>query len=250
MAHITIKSPDITLDEPTLIDGLPGKGLIGKLITDYLVSTLEMEYYAGVYCESIPPVAAYRSTDPRVRPPLQIYADETRNLLVLVSDIPIPASNAPDFAGCITDWLNEEGVTPIYISGFSETIEQNETDHPERLYGLTTGRGEAHLEKAEIASPHHAGIVTGPTGTLLNQASDDGLDSVGLLVKSTDTLPDYEAARIVIDQGIEPITGIEIDTEPFVEQSIDISPVAESALQQLGESSDGSTRAQPTATFH
>lgn len=249
MAHIAVKSPNIVLDEPMLVDGLPGKGLIGKLITDYLISTFEMDYYAGVYCEGIPAVAAYRPSGSRVRPPIQIYADGERDLLVLVSDIPVPASNAPEFAGCITDWLNKETVTPVYISGFSQPTEENATEQEERLYGLTTGAGETLIENTEITAPQHAGIVTGPTGALLNQASDDDLDSVGLLVESTDTLPDYEAAQIVINHGIEPITGVEIDTEPFAEQSIEISSVTESALKQLGESADGSTRAQPTAMF-
>lgn len=247
MAHIAVKAPETELDEPMLVDGLPGKGLIGKLITDYLVSNLEMEYYAGVYCEGVPAVAAYRPNGSQVRPPIQIYADEQRDLLVLISDIPVPASNAPEFAGCITDWLHKEAVTPIYISGFSESAEESEQS--ERLYGLTTGSGETLLETTGITTPQHAGIVTGPTGALLNRASDDGLDSVGLLVESTDTLPDYEAAQIVIDHGIKPITELEIDTEPFAEQSIEISSVAESALKQLGESADGSTRAQPTAMF-
>lgn len=249
MAHVSVESPDLVLDEPVLIDGLPGKGLIGKLITDYLVSS-GMEYYAGVYCEGVPPVAAYRPAGSRVRPPIQVYADEARDLLVLVSDIPVPTANAPDFAGCVTDWLQRETVLPIYISGLPETIGEDAPENSEGLYGLATGGGDARLERAGVASPQHAGIVTGPTGALLNRAADDDIDSVGFLVKSTGVLPDYEAARIVIEYGIEPITGLEIDTEPFVDESIDMSPVAESAVQQLDESSDGSTRAQPTATFH
>lgn len=264
MAHIQLKAPDLELDEPTMLDGLPGEGLIGKLVADYVVDQFDMVYYAGVYCEGIPRVAAYRMDDSEVRPPLQIHADADNDLLVLASDVPISPSQSPEFNVCITDWLDEVGAVPIYLSGLPAGVEGEaagpgtETDSgggadsrgPRELSGLATGDGDALLAKADLPPPRHDGIVTGPTGALLNRACDVGLDSVGLLVESHDELPDYEAARTVIERGIEPIVGIDVDTGPFVDRSIEMSPVAESVLQQLEGSPDGSSRAQPTATFH
>lgn len=252
MAHVNVVTPDLEFEDPILIDGLPGKGLVGKLIADYLVTELEMEYYAGVHCESLPAVAAYRPTDSQVRPPIQLYADAERDLMTLVSDVPISTANAPDFADCISNWLHENAVTPIFNSGLPERVtdggDDDGGDAPNRLYGLSTGDGDRLLAEADITAPHHAGIVTGPTGALLNRAADEGLDSVGLLVEITDDLPDYASAATVIDRGVNPITGMDIDTAPFEDQSIEMSSVAESALQTLGDSSDGS--AKPTPTFY
>lgn len=250
MAHVDVKTPDVELDEPTLLDGLPGEGLVGKLIADHLVDAFDMQYYAGVYCEGIPRVAAYRMDDSTVRPPLQIYADDRNDLLTLVSDVPISPSRSPEFTVCITDWLEQHDATPVYLSGLPTGVEAGDDHATRELSGLATGDGERLLEKADLAPPRHDGIVTGPTGALLNRACEVGLASVGLLVESSGELPDYDAAVTVVERGIEPIVGVDVDTRPFVDRSIEMSPVAESALRQLEESADGSSRAQPTATFH
>ncbi|NEU55886.1 proteasome assembly chaperone family protein [Halorussus sp. MSC15.2] len=249
MAHVTVEKPGLSLDAPTLVDGLPGEGLIGKLVTDRLVSEFEMEYYAGAYCEGVPPVAAYRAGDSEVRPGIQLYADVDRDLLVLVSDIPVSTSSAPAFAGCLTDWLRDNDVTPIYISGLSNAGTDDE-DGSRALYGLSIGDGDRLLDEADVAEPEHAGMVTGPTGALLNRTSDEDMDGVGLLVETDGSLPDYDAAQVVLERGIEPIVGIDVDTEAFSADAHELSAVAQSALQQLGGDGDGNSRAQPTPTFY
>lgn len=233
-----------------LVDGLPGRGLVGKLVADHLVGEFEMEYYAGIHCDGVPPMAAYRTNDSTVRPPIQLYADADRDLLALTSDVPVSPSSAPKFADCITDWLAERSVTPIYLAGLGGAVDPDDGARSRELYGLSTGDGDALLDEAGVVPPRHAGIVTGPTGALLGRAGEVGLDGVGLLVESDGEFPDLDAARVVVDRGIEPITGVEIDTEPFVERATELSAVAETALGQLHESDDGSSRAQPTPTFH
>lgn len=246
MAHVDVVAPDLALEEPTLVEGLPGMGLIGKLVADHLREEFEMTYYAGVHCEGVPPVAAYRTDDPTVRPPVQVYAADDRDLLVLVSDIPVSPSDAPEFADCITDFLGAQDVTPVFTSGFDESVEAGQGGQGRALHGVATGDGEDLLAMAGIEPPHHAGIVTGSTGALLERAGEVGLDGVGLLVESTDELPDVEAALAVIEDGIEPITGLAVDTRPFVDGSIEMSPIAESVLENM----QAGNRAEPTPTFH
>lgn len=202
MAHVTTENPDLSLDEPMLVDGLPGEGLIGKLIADPL-SEFDMEYYAGVYCEGVPPVAAYRPGDSEARPGIQLYADADHDLLVLVSDISVPTSGAPAFAGCLTDWLRNDDVTPVYVSGLSVEGMSDEERSP-TVYGISTGDGDQLLSDGNVEPSEDAGMVTGPTGALINQASDEDVDGVGLLVETDGSLPDFDAAQDLLDRGIEP----------------------------------------------
>lgn len=245
MAYFEMTAPELDLDDPVLVEGLPGMGLIGKLVTDHLLDEFGMTYYAGIYCEGVPSVAAYRMDDSTVRPPIQVYADADRDLLILVSDIPVSPSGGKELADCVTDFLVEHDVTAIYTSGFDEGIEDAEDDESRDLYGIATGDGDELLERADIGPPHHAGIVTGATGSLLNRSGEVGLDSVGLLIKSSNDLPDIRAARTVIEQGIEPITGVDVDTGPFADGSIEMSAIAESVLETM----QASSRVEPTPTF-
>ena len=100
-----------------LVEGLPGAGLVGKIAADHLVAELDTTYYAALYCDGLSPVATYRGEDSTLRPPVRLYAAESEGLLVLQSDVPVSPSSAPEFATCLTDWLTEEGILPIYLSG-------------------------------------------------------------------------------------------------------------------------------------
>lgn len=250
MAHVDVQKPDLAFDDPMLVDGLPGKGLIGKLVVDHLIEEFEMDYYAGVHCEGVAPMAAYRANESAVRPPVQLYADAENDLLVLSSDIPISPSSAPAFADCIVDWLRGQKVAPIFLAGLDGMTDLDENARSRDLYGISTGDGDALLDAAGIDPPQQPGVVTGPTGALLERASEVGIDGVGLLVESGGEFPDIDAAEIVIDDGIEPLVGVEIDTTPFVNRTIEMSPIAESVLGQMRESGEASSGAQPTPTFH
>lgn len=250
MAHVTVESGAPSIAEPILLDGLPGRGLIGKLVVDHVLDEFDMEYYAGVYCDGIPPVAAYRANDSAVRPPVQVFVDPGRDLLALVGDVPVSPSEAPGFADCLVDWFAEQSATPIFISGLPRTQEVEAGTRSRELYGLATGDGDALLDEAGIVPPRYAGHVTGPTGALLHRAAETDLDSVGLLAESNSEIPDFEAARLVIEHGIVPITGLDLDVEPFVDQSVGMSPAIETFVERVREAGDGATRAEPTATFH
>lgn len=288
MAHIKVHTPEINLDAPILVEGLPGEGLVGKLVADHLIERLGMAYYAGVYCEGVPPVAAYRSNDSTVRPPVQIYADADRDLLVLVSDVPVSPAQAPAFASCVTEWLLQANATPLYLSGLPASVadaahdgadtsgdragaslpqtagssasgdgsgtetEQRDASPPPRereLYGLSTGDGDAILDDAGIVPPLHAGFVSGPTGALLSCASERELDAAGLVVELGTGVPDVDGARVVLDRGVEPVVGIDGDADPLGGDR-DVPDDVEQFAQQLHEADDESTRAHSSPMFH
>ena len=245
MAHIAVER-DVELDSPTLIEGLPGVGLVGKIVADHLVRTFEMEYYAGVHCEGVPQAAVYQGESSALRPPVRLHADTERNLLVLQSDVPISPSSATGFATCITGWLDENDVMPLYLSGLPK---DDPEDVPE-LYGVYTGDAEHVLDEAGIVPPVEGGLVSGPTGALLYHAGLSGLDSVGLIAETNPQFPDPEAARTMIRNGIEPITGIDIDTDALVEQAEQIQNAREQLAQRMQQAEDNeSTQAEPLRMF-
>lgn len=252
MAHVTVETPAVDLDEPMLLDGLPGMGLVGKLVADHVVAEFDMTYYGGVHCEGVPPVAAYRPEESSVRPALQLYADPERDVVALVSDVPVSPEDAPEFAACITEWLDANDITPVYLSGVngSATTAEDRDGRPAELYGLSTGDGDALLDEAGIVPPRYAGIVTGPTGALLERAAEVELTGVGFLVESDDEFPDLDAARRVLDNGVSPLLNVDVDTDAFDDRSVEMTPITEAYLDQLRESTDGTTRAQPTPMFH
>jgi len=244
MAHVTVHRNDIDLTAPTLVEGLPGIGLVGKIAADHLVETLGMTHYASCHCDGLAEVAVFEEGTREYRPPVRLYADESRDLLVLQSDVPVSPSAADEFAGCLTGWLADHDVTPLYLSGLPA-----EKDGVPALYGIASGDGDAVLDEHDIAAPAEGGVVSGPTGALLYQAGREGLGAVGLVVESSRNFPDPEAARVLLVDGIEPIAGLDVDTDRLVEQAEEISEAREELARRMETAQDESTKAQPMGMY-
>ena len=243
MAHVD-ELVDVSLSEPVLVEGLPGLGLVGKIAADHLVEEFDMAYVAGIHCGGIPNIAVYHGGSPEVLPPVRIYADEERDLLVLQSDVPVSPSAAGEFAGCVTGWLQQYDVLPIYISGIAE-----EKDTPPSVYGIATGAAASRLESAGVQSPTEGGLVSGPTGALVHTAAEEGLDAVGLIAQSERQFPDPEAARAVIEYGVEPLADIDANTDALTEHAEEIRKVREKMAKRVQQADDASSEAQPIRGF-
>ncbi|WP_276300411.1 proteasome assembly chaperone family protein [Halorussus lipolyticus] len=247
MASVTVVDEDVALDQPTLVEGLPGIGLVGKIATDHLVETFDMTYYASIDCEGLPRISVYEEDSRELRPPVRLYADEERDLVALQSDVPVSASAASEFASCISNWLEAHDATAIYMSGLPD---KKEADEIPSLYGVATGDVAGRLDDEDIDSPRDRGAISGPTGALLSEAGARGLDALGLIVESDPQFPDPEAARILIKHGIGPLTGVEVDSSDLVERAEEISEQKEQLAQRMQEAeSDESSQAQPLRMF-
>jgi uncharacterized protein len=243
MAHVkTVREFD--LDSPWLVEGLPGAGLVGKIASDHLVEQFDMAYVAGIHCDGLPDVAVYRAEESTLRPPVRIYADEKRDLLVLQSDIPVSPSSAGDFAGCVTNFLAEHDATPIYVSG----LDEERTGTPE-VYGVGVGRGTDLVSEAGIVPPRQGGLVSGPTGALLATAEEREIDAVGLVAQTNAKFPDPEAARAVLRGGVTPLTNLEVETDSLLEHAEEIRKAREQLAQRLQDAGDESSQAQPIRGF-
>jgi uncharacterized protein len=243
MAQVEVHTP-FEMDEPTLVEGLPGAGLVGKIATDHLVETLDMEWVAACHCDGLPKVAVYRAGSATTMPPVRVYADEAHDLLALQADVPVSPTQAADFTDCVTAWLESEGVFPVYLSGLPE-----EKDGVPGVYGIATGDGGARLEAAGIDPPAESGFVSGPTGALVHTANARGLDGAGLVVETEARFPDPEAARALLVDGVEPLVGIDVDTDALVEHAEEIRKARERLARQVQEGGDDSTEATAIRGF-
>jgi uncharacterized protein len=244
MAHVDVVT-SVELDSPTMVEGLPGVGLVGKIAADHLVETFGMTHYANVHCSGIPPVAVYQEGDNELLPPVRLYADADRNLLVLQSDVPVSPAAAREFADCLGDWFDSGAIFPLYLSG----IGREKSDAPPAMYGVGVGDGRTRLADVDIPVPSETGLISGPTGALLNDAVEDGQHAVGLVVESDPRFPDPEAARVLITKGIEPLAGIEVSTEDLVDRAEEIRDAKERLAKRMQEASDESTQARPLGMY-
>ncbi|WP_232687524.1 proteasome assembly chaperone family protein [Halobacterium zhouii] len=247
MANVRVTT-DLDLDSPTLVEGLPGVGLVGKIATDHLVETFDMQRVAAIDCDGIPQVAIYDADERGVLPPVRIYADEERDLLALQSDVPVSRTASADFADSLTEWLRDNTATPLYLSGLPRE-DDNPANVPD-VFGIATGDAARTLDDHGIDSPPERGVVGGPTGALVNRAEAESLDALGLVVESDPQFPDPAAAKQLVDNAIAPITGVDIPTDDLVEHAEEIRDQKEQFAQRMQNADeDESTQATPMRMF-
>ena len=244
MTNISVREA-VDVTEPSLIEGFPGVGLVGKIAADHLVEEFDMTHHANVHCDSLPKVAVYRDGDAELQPPVRIYADGDRDLLVLQSDVPVGPEAASELATCLAGWYDDRSVRPIYLSGIPEWKDES----PPALYGVGVGAGVDAVSDAGIDAPSEAGLVSGPTGVLLGDAVESGRTAVGLVVESDPRFPDPEAARVLIKGGIEPLAGVDVPIDHLVERAEQIRDAKERLAKRMQDAGDESTQARPIGMY-
>jgi uncharacterized protein len=246
MTRISVLRDDVSLDEPTLVEGLPGVGLVGKLAADHLVETFDMVHYANVHCEGLPPVATYATGDRELATPVRLYADADRNLLALQSDVPVSPGAALEFAECLSAWNAAAEVTAIYLSGIGRERGENATP---ALYGVGTGDGSERLAAVGIDPPTESGLISGPTGALLNHALHSDATALGLVVEATPQFPDPEAAAHLLDAGIGPLLDAEIPVDELVDHAEEIRAAKRRLAEQMQGAEETSSQARPLGMY-
>lgn len=244
MAHIRVVDDGVTLSDPTLIEGFPGAGLVGKIVADHMVEAMELTHYANVHCDSIQQVAVYDEGTPELASPVRLYADEAGETLVLQSDIPIQPDAAEEFAHCFSPWL-EDNALPVFIAG----LPRKDRSSPPELFGVGSAEGVDAIEHAGLARPPERGVVSGPSGALLGHAVENGLDAVGLIVETDPRFPDPLGAKVLLEQGIEPIIGEDVSVEQLDAQADNIQEAKERLAKQMQEGGEASTEAVPIRMF-
>ena len=245
MARMSVVDDTIELDRPTLVEGFPGVGLVGKIAADHLVERHDMRHYANVHCDGLPPVAVYRESEPGLTTPVRLYAAPESGLAVLQSDVPVNPAAIAEFADCLAAWFDEVDALPVYLSGLG----REKDDAPPALYGVTTGDGGSRLADASAEDPPESGLVSGPTGALLADALERGRDAVGLVVESDPNFPDPEAARVLIVDGIDPIAGTTTPTDGLVDQATEIREAKRQFAERMQQATEESTQAEPLKMY-
>lgn len=229
---VEIRGVDDAVDPTgaTLVEGMPGVGLVGKLATDHLIDALEMEEFATVRGEGIPPVTVFDGADRDVNSPIRLYADPDGEVLALRSDVPVHVMDAPLFAERLSGWLGEHEVLPVYLGGLPA---ERDADDVPVVEGVGVGSGQAVLDDHGVPAPDSGGMISGPCGALLSEAADADLDAVGLMVDTDPRFPDPQGAHALVTNGINPVVGIDVDTDRLVEEAEEIMEQRKELAQQM-----------------
>ena len=217
--EIKITSKPLSGENPLVLMGFPGSGLVGSIALQYLVEQMEFEQIGNITSKYFPPVAMMAKGVINV--PVRIY--EKAETVAIVADIPIHPMICYEVANGIIDWLARYPVKEVI------TIAGIVTNEPEkRVFGVATR--EEMLERIRdetVILP--MGSISGIAGSILTECKIRNIPGYGFLGETVNTPdPRSSAATLTV---LNTLYGLDVDVEPLLEQAAEI----EATMHKLAE---------------
>jgi uncharacterized protein (TIGR00162 family) len=196
----TISEPD--LDEPVLIEGLPGVGHVGKLAAEHLVEECESEPMSRLYSEYFPPQVTVADGCAELAC-LEFHAvtpEDGPDLLVLTGD-----HQAQDTVGHyrlaerLLDVADSAGVSRAFALGGVPT---GELDDDHGVIGAATADEfitELEDVGVEFREDEPAGGIVGVSGLLLGLGARRDLQAACLMSETSGYLVDPKSAQAILE---------------------------------------------------
>ncbi len=239
MDEFDIERPaDPDLEDPILIEGLPGVGHVGKLAAEHLLEEFDAELVRRIYSEHFPPQVTVEGGRTQLAC-AEVYAirDAGRDLLVLTGDH--QAGDGPGhyrLTDVFLDVAAAFGVDRLYALGGVPTGEL--VDEPDVIGAATTDRLVEELETdgVEFRDDEPAGGIVGVSGLLLGLGERRGYDAACLMGETSGYLVDPKSARVVLEV-LESAIGIEIGYDSLSERAEEMEEV----IKRIRQMEQGST---------
>jgi uncharacterized protein len=237
----------VSADSPTLIEGLPGHGLVAAITVDQITNQLGLQRYGTISSEAFPPVTTFENG--LVQDLVRVYAGPDPAVMTLESAITIPQQSFTPLSRCVLEDLADEFSRGIFIAGAPAESEERIGE----VTGIaTTETVRGDLVDAGIPVADGSGLVGGVTGSLVRECYRAGVPAALLIVRSHPFLPDPQAAKSVIETALKPLVDFDIDTTELDKQANEIRQRMRQVAQlhqQLAEEQQDQQRHTPTGMF-
>lgn len=229
---------ELDANEPTLVEGLPGHGLVASIAVDQITKQLDLDHVGSITADEFPPIVTFE--DGLVRDPVRVYGGEDPAMLTLQSDLALPQQAFEPLSKCVLQDLSEQFSRAIFLAGAPA---ESESERKEVTGIATTPAMRDELEAADIDLGAEPGLVGGVTGALVKACYHGDVPAAVLIVKSHPFLPDPGAAQEVIENALEPLVDFDIDTSELEQQAEEIqermTKIAEQYQQMVEDQQQG-----------
>jgi len=225
------------LDDPVLIEGLPGVGHVGKLAAEHLLEEFDGELVRRVYSTEFPPQVDVDGDGVAELTCAEFHAVETdgADLLVLTGDHQA-GSNAGHYRLTTTflDVAEEFGATRAYALGGVPTGEL--VEEYTVLGAVSDGDLADDLKDADVEfrPDEPAGGIVGVSGLVLGLGGRRGFDAACLMGETSGYLVDPKSARAVLEV-LQTVLEFDVDYESLEDRADEMEEV----VGKIREMQDG-----------
>ena len=215
------------LDDPVLIEGLPGVGHVGKLAAEHLLEEFDGELVRRVYATEFPPQVNVDDEGVAELTCAEFHAVETdgADLLVLTGDHQA-GSNAGHYklTSTFLDIAESFGAERAFALGGVPTGEL--VEEYTVLGAVSDASLTADLEDAgvEFRADEPAGGIVGVSGLVLGLGGRRGFEAACLMGETSGYLVDPKSARAVLET-LEAVLDMSVDYESLEDRAEEMEEV-------------------------
>jgi len=215
-----------------LIEGFPGFGLIGTIVTEYLIDHLDTEPIGTIVSEEIPPMIAIHKG--RVVQPIEIFYNKKYNLIIL-HVVTNPVGLEWKFSDVVLKLAKMLQVKElISIEGVGRSGQG--ISAPRTFYYSNSEQKKKAFEKIRIEELKE-GIIMGVTGTILLKAKALKQTMSCVFAETHSSMPDSKAAAAVI-KVLDKYLGLKVDTKPLEKEAEKFEEKLKQILQKGQEATE------------
>lgn len=215
---------------PIIIEGFPGFGLVGTITTEFLIEQLKAEQIGTIKSDDIPAMIAIH--EGKVVNPIGIFYDKKTNILIvhIITSVQGIEWQLADTIIDIAKQLKAKQI--ISLEGVAAPgLEAEDT----KCFYYTTNQGDKKIFEKNSIAPLKEGIILGVTGALLLDA--DSLPLSCVFAETHSALPDSIASAKVIEI-LDKLLGLKLDPKPLMQQAQKFESKIKGLLEKSKEVSD------------
>lgn len=223
-----------TPKNPLIIEGFPGFGLIGSIVTEFLIEHCECKLIGRYWFEELPATVAIH--EHKVLHPIGIFYNKKNNLLI-VHAITGTTNIEWKAANLIIELADRcKARELVCVEGVGSTIESDEHN----VFSYTNDASiQKRLETTGV-KPLKEGIILGVTSSIILKTD---LPTCCLFAETHSALPDSKAAAKIIEV-LDKYLGLKIDYQPLLKQAERFEEKLRSLMEKGQEAMDTQEKKQ------
>jgi uncharacterized protein (TIGR00162 family) len=232
---------NVDLNEPILIEALPGIGHVGKLVAEHMIHELNAIKFAELYSPAFPP-QVFVDENGIIEPMknefyyLKSHGEDKKDYIILVGNTQgLSPEGQYEICSTIIDFVGEHGVKQIYTLGGLGTGQPVEKP---KVFGAATTTELADMLKYHNVSLRTAdGGIIGASGLILGLGMSKDMMGVCLMGETPGYFIDAEASKLVLTV-LQKILNVELDVAKLEERAEETRKMISKAQQMEKEMSD------------
>ncbi|MDF0590242.1 proteasome assembly chaperone family protein [Candidatus Methanocrinis natronophilus] len=226
--EVQVRAETPQSENPVVIEGFPGIGLIGNIASQYVINKLEMDYLGAIDSRFFPPMSVL--VGGLAHMPVRIYEKSELGVVVVSSDIPVHPAASYDLARGMVSWAESIGATEmVCLAGITVMGEE------QRVFGAAT-TGEMLNKIKDKVEVFEFGTISGISGSVMNQCLLRKMPAICLLGETHSMAPDPRAAVVTIKM-LNNLYSLNVDTTELEERADEIEFQMQKLAEQVQSSS-------------